>query len=177
MVSNTSRESYVSLAYYQGPRRRCRGVWVLSCLTTLGLHYTDALNTIPEEFGELSALEILYINRGRLKSLPESLGRISSLKHVTLSGCDELESIPECWGKRSSLKQLTSQRGEGSKDLTSSELGECSSMTTDAEGMRIHVRSCELLDESAMAKSGWLLECGDSFTTTYRRKEVGGVDR
>jgi hypothetical protein len=39
--------------------------------------------------------------RGRVKSLPESLGRISSLNLVYLCGCDELESIPEWWGKHS----------------------------------------------------------------------------
>jgi hypothetical protein len=44
----------------------------------LELYYVDELDTILEELGELSALETLKIKDGMLKSLPKSLGHISS---------------------------------------------------------------------------------------------------
>ena len=58
------------------------------------------LTSLPESLGKLSGLQTLYLSGNQLTSLPESLGKLSGLQKLDLSG-NQLTSLPESLGKLS----------------------------------------------------------------------------
>lgn len=59
----------------------------------------NGLRSLPEEIGELSKLEYLYISNGELSSLPSSFGRLESLTDLELYNNPRMTSIPEVLGE------------------------------------------------------------------------------
>ncbi len=55
--------------------------------------------SLPEEIGELSKLEYLYISNGELSTLPSSFGRLESLTDLELYNNPRMTSIPEVLGE------------------------------------------------------------------------------
>jgi internalin A len=62
-------------------------------------------DTVPQSFGRLSELKILTLSSSRLKSLPDSFGNLSSLEKLSISSDENLE-LPESFGNLSSLREL-----------------------------------------------------------------------
>jgi len=64
------------------------------------------LQSLPEEFGELSTIEELHLPGNLLKSLPASFADLKKLKWINLDG-NELEVFPEVLAKLPLLKHLS----------------------------------------------------------------------
>ena len=76
----------------------------LSALTTLDLD-NNHLQSLPESFGNLSALTELYLIHNQLQSLPKSFGNLSTLTSLCLYD-NQLQSLPESFGNLSALTYL-----------------------------------------------------------------------
>lgn len=63
------------------------------------------ISEIPEEIGELAALQGLMINNGSVATLPESIGKLQRLEMLDLSH-NHLTALPESIGELSSLQHL-----------------------------------------------------------------------
>lgn len=64
-----------------------------------------SLNTLPESLGQLTALELLYLDHNRLSNLPESIGQLTALRGLYLS-YNQLSTLPESIGKLTALTDL-----------------------------------------------------------------------
>jgi Leucine-rich repeat (LRR) protein len=73
-------------------------------LTSLNFSYNQ-LTSIPNEIGQLSSLEHLYLNNNQLTSIPNEIGQLRSLKGLDLDH-NQLTSIPNEIGQLKSLKHL-----------------------------------------------------------------------
>lgn len=67
--------------------------------------YKNDLSELPEEIGDMQALEELYIGKNNLKSLPEGLCRLKNLKILSIQ-YNQLEKLPDSIGKLVNLEQL-----------------------------------------------------------------------
>lgn len=74
---------------------------------------------IPSELFDLDALEILILIETPIKSLPEDISRLISLKILLLEMRQELLNLPESLGKLKSLKELIIE-GSNLKNLPQS---------------------------------------------------------
>ena len=63
------------------------------------------LKTLPEEIGDLEALEILRLDGNKLKNLPSGLESLQNLKELDL-GRNEIHSLPDGIGKLRNLKRI-----------------------------------------------------------------------
>jgi len=63
------------------------------------------LTELPESMGQLTQLESLNLSGNHLRSLPESMGQLTQLQSLDLSG-NQLRSLPESLGLLTALKQL-----------------------------------------------------------------------
>ena len=81
--------------------------WIekLSNLEYLYLGYQAT--EIPESIGALLKLKRLDINYSKIKTLPESMSKLSALKEIFIEGCDCLEKLPESFTSLSSLRELS----------------------------------------------------------------------
>ncbi|RYR39430.1 hypothetical protein Ahy_A09g044965 [Arachis hypogaea] len=69
---------------------------VLSALLEwLKLDYCSILSLLPDNISILSSLKDLSICHSSVRSLPESIKRMSRLKYLNLSNCERLQSVPE----------------------------------------------------------------------------------
>ncbi|XP_018715266.2 disease resistance protein At4g27190-like isoform X2 [Eucalyptus grandis] len=76
-------------------------------LLVLFLNRNYKLGTIsPSFFDHMPALEILNLSRTRIKSLPESLFRLSRLKRLFLNHCELLMALPSKIGELQQLEVL-----------------------------------------------------------------------
>jgi len=66
---------------------------------------SSGLQALPDRFGELNTLRILYLSSNRLTVLPESIGQLTALKTLCLS-TNNLTSLPESIGDLISLEAL-----------------------------------------------------------------------
>jgi len=65
-----------------------------------------ALKSLPEEFGDLRSLKVLYLRDCLgMKSLPESFGKLTNLQDISLLG-SSLQMLPNSFGKLTRLKRL-----------------------------------------------------------------------
>ena len=65
----------------------------------LVLYFYEALESLPESFGQLAALQNLDgIGCRILKSLPEFFGLLAALQNAELRACEALELLPESSG-------------------------------------------------------------------------------
>ncbi|KAL3689102.1 hypothetical protein R1sor_015411 [Riccia sorocarpa] len=79
----------------------------LSGLTDLQIVKCYDLKTLPDTIGGLTSLTMLSLAyNSTLHSLPESLGRLSCLTDLDLRGCTSLKTLPETIGDLSSLETL-----------------------------------------------------------------------
>ncbi|MEV1065230.1 hypothetical protein [Streptomyces sp. NPDC050263] len=78
-------------------------------LRVLSLAGNDAIGSLDERIGELTALEELNLAGMRLTALPESIGRLSGLRVLDVSG-NELEALPEQIGDLPRLEVLRAAR-------------------------------------------------------------------
>ena len=70
--------------------------------TPLTLVLTDnQLSSLPESFGQLTALQTLVLAENQLSSLPESFGQLTALQYL-----DYLSSLPESFGQLTALRLL-----------------------------------------------------------------------
>ena len=65
--------------------------------------FSELINTLPPEIGELENLQELYIQGNMLETLPETFGNLKNLQNLYL-GNNELMMLPESFGKLSKLK-------------------------------------------------------------------------
>lgn len=75
-------------------------------LQILRLNGLNKVKSLPEEIGELSSLKELWIEKCGIQSIPKSIGRLKQLEKMTCRHCNALQSIPEEMGELSSLKEL-----------------------------------------------------------------------
>ncbi|CAI7771760.1 unnamed protein product [Closterium sp. NIES-53] len=86
------------------------------------LNGLQQISTLPEDFGELSALEILHLSHlQELSHLPDSLGHLLNLRELEISYCDQLQHLPNSLTQLSSLENLRVEN--------------CSKLTAVPEGM------------------------------------------
>lgn len=64
------------------------------------------LKELPSAIGGLISLEILKLGSPLLETLPPSLGELTSLKELTLSGCSILKCMPNSIGELKQLRKL-----------------------------------------------------------------------
>ncbi|PRQ22443.1 putative leucine-rich repeat domain, L domain-containing protein [Rosa chinensis] len=90
----------------------------LPSLTQLNLSDCN-LSEIPSDFGCLFLLKYLDLSKNQFVRLPESIGQLSSLKHLCLNWCRKLQTLSELpfhvWVLASnciSLDTLANQRGQ-----------------------------------------------------------------
>eukprot|EP01050_Picozoa_sp_SAG11_P017100 SAG11_NODE_2422_length_3379_cov_191.171037_2_plen_742_part_00 len=63
------------------------------------------MTTLPESFGELTALTTLYLDDNQLTTLPESFGQLTALTTLYL-GYNQLTTLPESFGQLTALTKL-----------------------------------------------------------------------
>ena len=63
------------------------------------------LSTLPESIGKLSSLQTLDLSWNNLTTLPESIGNLKSLAYLVLEA-NKLTTLPDSIGQLSSLKEL-----------------------------------------------------------------------
>jgi len=54
----------------------------------------EMLTTLPDNFGELTRLEHLFVSHNQLTTLPDSLGQLTQLREFDVSS-NQLEALPE----------------------------------------------------------------------------------
>ncbi|CAI5993298.1 unnamed protein product [Closterium sp. NIES-64] len=82
-------------------------VYLATTLKELTITKSETLHSLPEEFGQLTALEALRLfELSRLSSLPASLGNLTSLKELKISFCRLLTELPDSLTLLSSLELL-----------------------------------------------------------------------
>jgi Leucine-rich repeat (LRR) protein len=64
------------------------------------------VSKIPKNIGKLRNLKQLIIHCRRIKTLPETIGNLSTLKEISIYGCNRLKMLPESICNLSSLKRL-----------------------------------------------------------------------
>ncbi|KAI5002361.1 hypothetical protein ZWY2020_027011 [Hordeum vulgare] len=76
-------------------------------LVTLYLMSLEELGTLPECLGRLTSLEdVIVLDCPKLISFPESMKNLTALKTLCLKGCDGLEILPEGIGQLISLQRF-----------------------------------------------------------------------
>ncbi|GLJ53891.1 hypothetical protein SUGI_1151170 [Cryptomeria japonica] len=86
------------------------------------------LRELPIKIGQLRRLQKMTIGSDSLKSLPNSLGDLSSLTHLSIRDCPNLKSLPNSLGNLSSLTDLLIEDCRNLKSLPNS-LRDMSSLT------------------------------------------------
>ncbi|KAL3675384.1 hypothetical protein R1sor_025332 [Riccia sorocarpa] len=132
----------------------------LSDLESMVLQHLDKLMILPELLGNLHSLQKLELWHCNIKSLPESLGWLSCLRHLKITDCYGLETLPDTIG--------------GLSDLESLVLGELIQLTTLPEALgnlhslqKLELRDCgiESLPESLGRLTGLkhleIKQCGN----------------
>ena len=77
----------------------------------------QALAALPEEVGDLTALQELYVNgNSKFNSLPSTVGRLKQLRELALRGCPKLKSLPKSVEDCEGLKELDMRTG-GKKEV------------------------------------------------------------
>ena len=66
----------------------------------------NRIRSLPESVGRLNNLVWLYVQRNRLESLPESVGGLQNLA-VIIAANNQLESLPNSLGSLNNLNELT----------------------------------------------------------------------
>ncbi len=78
------------------------------CVRILGLGSRKLDGVIPDEIGDLSALEELYLDKNSLYgSIPESIGKLSQLKKISLAFNSLTGILPESMGNLTNLEIAT----------------------------------------------------------------------
>ncbi|CDP10851.1 unnamed protein product [Coffea canephora] len=72
-------------------------------LSSLSLDGWPHWESLPEQLQHLSALTRLQLSGFGVKSLPDWFGKLSSLEHLWLRGCEKLENLPS----HQSMRKLT----------------------------------------------------------------------
>ncbi|MEK7340358.1 MAG: leucine-rich repeat domain-containing protein, partial [Verrucomicrobiota bacterium] len=67
--------------------------------------YNNQLETLPESFGNLQALQTLNLFNNQLRALPESIGNLQALQTLKLQN-NQLETLPESFGNLQALQTL-----------------------------------------------------------------------
>ncbi|CAI5952640.1 unnamed protein product [Closterium sp. NIES-64] len=68
-------------------------------LRSLEGNYPEGLSSLPEDFGQLTGLEILHLtNLTHLSHLPDSFTLLSSLQTLEISDCSRVTALPEGMG-------------------------------------------------------------------------------
>ncbi|MHA2473043.1 MAG: leucine-rich repeat domain-containing protein, partial [Promethearchaeota archaeon] len=63
----------------------------------------NKLKTLPESIGNLASLRMLYLPNNNLKTIPESIGNLTSLGYLNFRS-NKLEAIPDSIGNLKLLK-------------------------------------------------------------------------
>jgi Leucine-rich repeat (LRR) protein len=70
-----------------------------------GRHSTEKLTELPESLGQVTQLQVLYLENNQLTALPESLGQLTRLESLFLDN-NQLTALPESLGQLSRLATL-----------------------------------------------------------------------
>ena len=73
--------------------------------------YALGLDRLPEEVGDLTALQWLYLDNNQLTSLPNSIGNLTALQRFSLDN-NQLTSIPGSIGNLTALQRLHLDRNQ-----------------------------------------------------------------
>ena len=65
----------------------------------------NRLTSLPESIGKLTSLEVVRLSFNNLESLPETLGQLSNLHMVVLTA-NNLKSIPKALGNILNLREI-----------------------------------------------------------------------
>ncbi|KAG5178336.1 hypothetical protein JKP88DRAFT_281222 [Tribonema minus] len=133
-----------------------------SWLTDLNMYGCHMLESLPESFGNLTALTHLDMRccRWELRRLPESFGNLAALTELNLESCNPLTSLPESFGNLTALvtlnlaiceKLVSTSALEQFKSLTTLELSFC---PVHAGISDILPRLPRLVDLNFVAESG-----------------------
>ncbi|XP_030449539.1 disease resistance protein RUN1-like [Syzygium oleosum] len=75
-------------------------------LEKLDMRYCHLLKTLPESIGNMSSLTDLFLDNTMITTLPESIGMLERLRTLRLSQCAQLRQLPTSLGKLKSLVYL-----------------------------------------------------------------------
>ncbi|GAY56206.1 hypothetical protein CUMW_170070, partial [Citrus unshiu] len=138
-------------------------------LRTLSLHDCRRFGDLPL-IGELSLLEILDLSKSDVSEIPISFGRLSHLRLLDLTDCDDLELIPRgVLSRLRKLEELYMSRSfhhwqfEGEEDSSSNakfiELGSLSRLTS----LHIHIPNGKIMssDMSFQNLTSFSITIGD----------------
>eukprot|EP00968_Pinguiococcus_pyrenoidosus_P020151 scaffold2309_cov248-Pinguiococcus_pyrenoidosus.AAC.5 len=74
---------------------------------------SNNLRALPEELGDCSSLQELYMNNNaKFKSLPSSMGHLKMMKELSARSCPALKALPSTAKSWSSLRQLDLRAGK-----------------------------------------------------------------
>jgi hypothetical protein len=76
----------------------------LTCLTDLYIEYNQ-LQTLPDAFGNLARLTKLHLGYNQLQTLPDAFGNLQNLQTLHLND-NQLQSLPETFGNLQKLVTL-----------------------------------------------------------------------
>ena len=75
-------------------------------LTKLNLSSNNEITSVPESIGQLTSLTKLYLSGNQLTSVPESIGQLTSLTYLDLSDNKLQGRVPQWLGELVNLKYL-----------------------------------------------------------------------
>ncbi|XP_049372041.1 TMV resistance protein N-like [Solanum verrucosum] len=91
----------------------------LLSLESLDLSYCNIIDgRLPKDFGSLSSLKVLRLSGNNFKHLPRSIAQLGTLEYLILSDCKRLTQLPEDIGCLSSLKHISKLGALQSLDLS-----------------------------------------------------------
>lgn len=96
---------------FDSPPLRAFPIEILACKNLSSLEIFRGLagrdQSLPKDFGRLAALEKLSLGGIKLKTLPDSIGKLTKLKTLELNFLNSLEKLPDAIGDCKSLESLT----------------------------------------------------------------------
>ncbi|XP_057864508.2 disease resistance protein TAO1-like [Cryptomeria japonica] len=104
---NLTKLEFLKLSYCKQLKELPHHVTNQAFLRELYLDGLDSLRELPIKIGQLRKLQMIKIGSNLLKSLPDTLGDLSSLAHLLIHECSNLESLPTSLGDLSSLTRLS----------------------------------------------------------------------
>ena len=136
----------------------------LNCtnISTLSLNNNDLIEIPSIIFKSLTSLKEFYIDHNKLESIPNEIGELINLEHLTLH-FNLLKTIPSSFGKLKNLKHL--RLDENELEYLPEELSNCNSLTVFHFPGKKHSKMVKLID--SMDKLENLIDVGINSQLEY----------